>query len=145
MIGDLANQGAMPALEATLRFAAGRQRLIAGNVANLSTPDYRQLDVSPQHFRERLAEAVEQRRRATGGMHGALEGRSSAELKFGPRGALRLEPVEVGRGILAHDRNNRDLERLMQDQAENAAMFRVATDLLRSRFDLLRTAISERL
>lgn len=144
MIGDLGNSGAIPALAASLQFAAARQRLIAGNVANLTTPDYRQLDVSPADFQARLREAVESRRRETGGMHGTLNWRSSPEMAFTSRGELRLNPTPVARGVLGHDRNNRDLERLMQDQAENSAAFRVTTDLLRSRFELLRVAISER-
>jgi flagellar basal body rod protein FlgB len=46
--------------------------------------------------------------------------------------------------VLFHDRNNRDLERLMQGLAENTTTYRVAADLLRSRYDVLRTAISQR-
>lgn len=144
MLVDLADSGSIPALAATLQFAAARQRLIASNVANLSTPDYRQLDVSPGEFRARLDEAIQNRRRETGGAHGDLRFRASRSFGMTDRGQLQLNPHPISRGILFHDRNNRDLERLMQDQAENAATFRVAGDLLRTRVDLLRSAISER-
>lgn len=144
MLVDLADSGAIPALAATLQFAAARQRVIAGNVANLTTPDYRQLDVPPGEFRARLDEAIQARRRETGGAHGTLRFRASRSFATTPEGELRLNPQPVSRGVLAHDRNNRDLERLMQDQAENSAVFRVTADLLRTRFDLLRSAISER-
>ncbi len=147
LAGDITNSGAIPALEMAVRFAAQRQAVIAGNVANLSTPDYRPLDVSVDEFRRVLGEAVE-RRRADGGGGGAGTGplawSETAELKRGPRGELVVKATTAGRGILFHDRNNRDLERLMQAQAENAMTFRVATELLRGRFEQLRAAIAER-
>jgi hypothetical protein len=46
--------------------------------------------------------------------------------------------------VLFQDRNNRDLERLMQDVAENSAAFRVASDLYRQQAALVRGAMAER-
>lgn len=40
------NDGSEPVLEQVLRFTAARHRLIAENVVNISTPGYRQKDVS---------------------------------------------------------------------------------------------------
>ena len=40
--------------------------------------------------------------------------------------------------------SDRDLEHTMLDLVENFLTFRLASELLRNRFDLLRTAISER-
>jgi flagellar basal body rod protein FlgB len=57
---------------------------------------------------------------------------------------LQLTPQTPSGNILFHDRNNRDLERNMQALAENSAYFRTSAELLRSRFELLRTAISQR-
>jgi flagellar basal-body rod protein FlgB len=61
-----------------------------------------------------------------------------------PGGGLTLKPRTPSGNVLYHDRNNRDLERLMQDLSENVLAFRVASDLLRRENDLLRTAISQR-
>ncbi|MFN0011068.1 MAG: flagellar basal body rod protein FlgB [Phycisphaerales bacterium] len=147
LAGDITNSGAIPALEMAVRFAARRQAVIAGNVANLTTPDYRPLDLSVDEFRRVLGEAVERRRAegvGGGGGAGPLVWSETAELKRGARGELVVQATTAGRGILAHDRNNRDLERLMQAQAENAIAFRVATELLRGRFEQLRVAIGER-
>lgn len=148
LIDQLGSHGPMPALSLALRYAGQRQALIAGNIANLSTPDYQQQDVPPAEFRRVLGEAVERRRAGGGG-----GGRGGGELAWTPRdgigrddrdGALVLRPRAVERGVLAHDRNNRDLERLMQDQAENAAMYRLATELLRLHGEQLKAAIAER-
>lgn len=69
--------------------------------------------------------------------------RSTEEVRIEPDGFLRLTPQTPRPGMLLHDRNNRDLERLMQDLVENMSAFRVASDLLKSQMDTLMTAIRE--
>lgn len=144
LIDQVNSAGALPVLEQTMRLAGQRQKLIAHNIANISTPDFRPLDVSIDDFRSVLRDAVHQRRRETGGMHGQLKLESTTELKFGRRGELALNPKTPQGNILFQDRNNRDLERMMQDLAENAAVFRTAGELMRSQMDQLRRAMSER-
>lgn len=150
MIPDLFNSGGMPALELGLRFAAERQKLLASNIANLNTPNYRPLDVSTQNFQAALARAIDDRRAAgpAASAPGAAGGepffKDTNEVTVRPDGRLELSPRTPSGNILFHDRNNRDLERNMQDLAENAAYFRTSAELLRSRFELLRTAISQR-
>jgi flagellar basal-body rod protein FlgB len=141
-ISDVLNSGALPSLEATLRFAGERHRLIAHNIANLNTPNFRPVDVSPQGFQRALAQAIEERRSGqSGGGELSLESR---EISVAADGQLTLNPGTSSGNILFHDRNNRDLERLMQDHAENAGVYRMAADLLRSRLSQLREAIGER-
>lgn len=143
-IEQLSTAGSGPALSAMLRFAGQRQRLLAHNIANFDTPDFRPADVSPERFQDQLAAAVDERRRRTGGGHGALDLRSTREVGVARDGGLRLMPRTPSRNVLFHDRNNRDLERTMQKMVENAAMYRVASELLSSRADLLGGAIAER-
>lgn len=151
MISELTNGGAIPALELSMRFAGQRQRLIASNIANLETPDYIPLDVSPKEFQKMLGEAINRRDAGdVGSAAGALAGQAGLPWKdsraFGrnARGELQIRPTQPADNVLFHDRNNRDLERLMQANVENALSFRVASDLLRSRYEILRTAISQR-
>lgn len=144
LAGDLVNSGAIPALEMMLRFAGRRQTLIANEIANLSTPGFERQDVSVADFQRRLGEAIDRRRERTGGERGRLDFESSREVRVSPRGDVSLTPLTPTGGILFHDRNNRDLERTMQDLAENVGVFRIASDLLRQRFEHLRSAISER-
>ncbi|GAB4550759.1 MAG: hypothetical protein Tsb0013_12610 [Phycisphaerales bacterium] len=143
-IDQLTNADAIPALERMMQFAARRQTLIQHNIANLSTPGFQPQDVSVDAFRAQLAGAIDQRRARFGGQRGALELGNSREVETDGRGSLRLIPSARGRNVMFHDRNNRDAERLMQDLVENAGAFRVASDLLKSRMDILRSAISER-
>lgn len=143
LIDQLTNADSIPTLEAMVQFAGQRQKFIANNIANFDTPNYQPTDVSPVAFQEQLGEAVDRRRATFGGNRGVLEIASTREVERTPTG-LKLNARPSGRNVLFHDRNDRDLERTMQDLVENVAVFRVASELLRSRVDLLRQAISER-
>ena len=145
LISGLFDSGALPALGASIQFAARRQGLIAHNIANLSTPNFQQKDVSPQGFQAALAEAVDQRRREFGGPRGDLKIKSTREIAVSAGGNISVTPRTPSGNILFHDRNNRDLETLMQDLAENTAAFRVSVDLMRGRMELINSAIRERL
>ena len=140
---DITSSGALPALEALAQFSAQRHRIITGTIANLDTPDYRPADVSVTDFQKALGEAIDRRRSGPGPSDG-LALRSTREMEVGPGGQLTLRPQTASANVLFHDRNNRDLERTMQALAENVGVFRLATDLLRSRHESLRMAISER-
>jgi flagellar basal-body rod protein FlgB len=131
-IERLLDQGPAPVLEQMLRFAAARHRLIAENVVNVDTPDYRQKDLSVEKFQAMLRERVEDRRDA---------GAGAANVGFDDVSA-GVETPE--RGILFHDGNNRSMEQLMADQAKNAMMHNLAVELLRKQFQSLELALKER-
>jgi flagellar basal-body rod protein FlgB len=144
LIDHVTNSGALPSLAQTIQFAAQRQTLLSHNIANASTPRFQHRDVSPEAFQSTLREAIDERRQRTGGQTGDLRLRDTREVKFTDRG-VRLSPEsQSGQGVLAHDQNNRDLESMMQDLAENLGAYRVATELMRTQAGTLRVAISER-
>ena len=142
MIDMVTNAGALPTLELSVRFAARRQEILAHNIANLSTPDFQPLEAPVEEFRDVLRDAVRERRARTGGHHGELDWKGTRQIVRGPGGQLRLNPTTPSGNIMFHDRNNRDLERAMQDLAENAAAFQVASELLRNRMQALRGAVT---
>ena len=141
LIDGLTNAGSMPALEFSMRYAARRQELIAHNIANLDTPGFVAMDVGPAEFQRVLGDAID-RRRSVGGS-GGLEWDESREIRRSGAG-LELSPLSPRGGVLFHDRGSRDVELLMQDLAENAGMFRLASELMRGRTSVMRNAISER-
>lgn len=145
-IDDVTSSGAMPVLEASLRFASQRLRLIAGNIANISTPDYRQKDVSVSGFRSELARAIDARRSGSGGGRGELGLRSTRELRVhGPgSSSFDLTPRTTSGNVLFHDRNNRDTEGLIQDLVETTQAHRVSAELMRGRLETIRSAIAQR-
>ena len=134
-IERLLNQGNAPLLTQMLKFTAARHRLIAENVVNVDTPDYRQRDLSPEKFFAMLSDRVEDRRDA------AASGVGN-DVSFDDVAAEVETPT---RGILFHDGNNRSMEQLMADQAKNAMMHNLAVELLRKQFASLEMALKERI
>jgi flagellar basal-body rod protein FlgB len=144
LIQDLENAGSLPVLSRMLQFAAQRQKLIVHNIANMETPDFRPVDVSVSGFRQSLAKAVDARREANGGLQGDLPAIDTPEVTATSNGSVTLHPRTPSGNVLYHDRNNRDLERMMQDLAENSLAYKGTVDLMRRENDLLRSAISQR-
>ena len=129
-IERLLNQDNAPLLEQMLRFTEARHRLLMDNVANVSTPGYRQQDLSPEKFQAALDERVEERNAAAPGSVG-----------FDDIGADVEEPNS---GILYHDGNNRSMEQLMSDNAKNALLHNMIVELLRKQFGAMEMALKER-
>lgn len=153
MIDRIVDSNSLPAIERTLQFASARHRLIAHNLANIETPGFRPLDVSPTEFQAQLAEAVAARRAAlasglgpdaTRGEDGGLALPSMGPASVGPSG-LVLEPTPIADSLLYHDGNDRSLERILQSLTENVLMFRFAATMARRHFSSLDAAIRERL
>ncbi len=142
MIDGVTNTEGLPVLERLVQFAGQRHRLIVNNIANFDTPGYRPLDVSPREFQQELRRALDQRR-SWGRPERSLDLKNTNRIEFSP-GSMTLHPTPVGGNILFHDGNDRDLERSMQDLVENFLTFRIATELMRNRFDLIRSVIAER-
>lgn len=142
MISGLFDSGALPALQRMIQFTEQRQKLLAHNVANLSTPYFKPADVDPRGFQAALGEAIDRRRGTARPNSGALKLEDTSEVKF-ESDRLALEPSRLNEGLLFHDENNRDLERLMQDVAENAMAHNVAVEMFRSEMGMIETAIRE--
>lgn len=145
-ISDISSSGALPALEMTIRFASQRQRVLAHNIANIHTPNFIARDVSPETFQKVLSEAVDKRRDKTAGAFGGLDWKEDNGLRKNPRtGEIQLEPTAPHGGVLGHDRNATDIERLMQDMVENASVARAAGDLYRKQKSSILSAIAQRI
>lgn len=144
MIGELGNSGSIPVLHAAMNFAARRQQVLASNIANFSTPNFVPQDVSVRGFQKQLGEAIDRRRDQTGSAAGELRLKATSEVRQDAAGRLVLRPSTPSDNIMFHDGNNRDVESQMQAMVENGTVYRLASDMLKARFDLLRSAISER-
>jgi flagellar basal-body rod protein FlgB len=143
MIEGLFSSGAMPTLQRLVQFSARRHRQIVDNIANASTPNYRPRNVDHNEFQAALADAVERRRQRFGGPRGPLEMRDTPNLDFKPDG-VAMKPTARRDNLLFHDRNDRSLEHLMRDLAENAGVHNTGAELIRNQFTMLETAIRER-
>jgi flagellar basal-body rod protein FlgB len=126
-IDRLLNQGSGPMLEEMLRFTEARHRLIAQNVVNISTPGYKQKDLSLDKFQQMLAERADEASKAPPGSVGFDD--------------IGMEAENSHHGILFHDGQTRSMEQLMSDQAKNALMHNLAIELLRRQFQTMEMAI----
>lgn len=142
MIEKLFDSGAMPALERVVQFTETRHRVLADNIANLSTPNFRPRDVSVAEFQAALGDAIDRRRSQRGGPTGELHMRDTPSLRFGPN-AVHARNGHADQDILFHDMNNRSVERQMQALAENAMVHNAALEMLKSDLHLLESAIRQ--
>lgn len=125
----LLNQGSMPVLERVLQFTDARQSLLAEDVANVSTPNFVQKDLSLDKFQEILQKKVQEQESAAPG-----------SVNFDD---VSMDIQQPQQGMLFHDGNNRSMEQLMSDQAKNALMHNMAVELLRDQYSMIETALKE--
>jgi|SRR5262245_86244 len=143
MIDAITSADSLPVLERLMQFAGQRHRIITHNVANLSTPGFRPLDVSVEDFQAQLGKAIDGRRDRYEPVT-SLSLESTEQVEVHAEG-LTLHPAPEAQNVLFHDQNDRDVERIMQDLVENFMTFRTAAELYRSRINLLNTAIAQRI
>ena len=142
MIAGLFHNGALPVLDRLAQFTEARQSILAHNIANLSTPHFRPTDLDTEAFQGELGRALDRRRARDLPRDDALRLRSTREITF-RRDRLDAHPSPTDEQVMFHDRNNRDLERIMQDVAENQLTHAAAVRLLKNQFDMLEHAIRE--
>ena len=128
-------------LEKMLAFTEARNKVIATNIANATTPGYRAKQVDPAAFQAALRDAAA-RRKADGG---GFEIAANDQVEVDAAGMLKVKPTEEPtENLLFHDGTNARIERQMATLAENTMMHNAAVDLLRSKFEGLSKAIRGR-
>jgi len=127
-------------LETLMRFASARQTLLAHDLANLSTPGFRPVDVPVESFQHSLRDAIDAVRE---GRAAELKPQDTDGVRFDGRTPV-LEPRPRSENILFHDRTDADSDRLLADLAENTLAFRAAAELYRFRMAQVLSAIRER-
>ncbi len=138
---NLLNRGATPGLVTMLSYAESRHKMIAENIANLTTPDYKARQLDAKAFQRALGEAFD-RRKQDPRKPFVIEGR---QFRTDATGALQVTPaLEPPDNLLFHDGTNLSLEREMADLAENTLMHQMTSALLKGRVDGLRKAIRGR-
>jgi flagellar basal-body rod protein FlgB len=135
-IDRMMNQGAAPVIEEVLKFTSARQRLLAEDVANISTPNYVQKDMSPAQFQKLLREKIAA---ADGAGEGAERGESPRGESFGD---ISVDVENPKSGILFHDGNNRSVEELMSSGMKNGLTHNLMIELLKRQFTTMELALS---
>jgi len=136
MLPALLHTTPIPILGEVLHFAQARHTVLAGNLANVNTPGYRTRDLSQTEFQQRLKEAIAQMQRAPAGDSPGLMGAEPDEALRHVRSSLE--------NLLYHDDTNIDLEKQVAEMTKNHLLHNLALTILANQFQLLQSAISER-
>ena len=134
-MSDLFHTTTIPLLEQVMNFTQARHTLLAGNIANSSTPGYVSRDLSVQDFQERLKTAAAQQQSAADA--------SSSEWSS-VAGGDAAKPVRNPKYIEFHDQSQVGLEQQVSEMVKNRLHHNLALSIMVSQFRLLQTAISER-
>ena len=129
-VSKMLNQDSQPVLEQMLQFTAARHKVLAENIANIDTPNYRQKDLSVERFQQVMRERLDKRESAPVG-----------SVSFDDVNGELTNPND---GILFHDGNNRSAEQLMSEFAKNALMHNMAVEMLRKQYSMMEMALKER-
>ncbi|MBI3864710.1 MAG: flagellar basal body rod protein FlgB [Planctomycetia bacterium] len=147
MIDRLFDSSTIPLLARMAAFAERRHEVLAGNIANVSTPDYRTRDLPVADFKAALAEAVAGHRQEGGPGKAAW----SFTAARGKPGADKLFPRELFRAVEGaprsltfQDGNNRSIEQEVMEITKNSLMQSMAIELMNVQMNRLQSVISER-
>ena len=136
MLPNLFSSTTIPALSEVLNFAQARHTVLAGNISNVNTPGYRLRDLSPTAFQEQLKAALESSRRSERPLSPGITNAGSGSPLRQVRGSLE--------NLVYHDDTNIDLEKQVAEMAKNHLLHNFALTVMTDQFQMLQTAISER-
>lgn len=157
MLDPLLNSTSLPLLKQVARFGERRQEVLAGNIANIDTPGYRMRDLPVAEFQQALQHAISrQQRPAAPGT--ASPGHASPGLlsldsptaplqlteELFPESLFTAQTPLTQDHITFQDANNRSVENQFLQMTKNTLMQQFALEVMRSQFDQLQIAISER-
>lgn len=127
------NKTKVPVLNAVLDVTQLRQRVIANNIANVSTKGYRKQDVQFKEYLESFVRKPAVEGQMTNGRHMPIPKPIAHPIVYEPETSLNDSGL-----------NNVDIDREMADLAENHLFFNVGQRLIRGQFDGLKKSISGR-
>ena len=133
MFASLLDTSTTTLLEQVINFTEARHPILAGNIANMDTPGYRVRDLSVETFEQRLKEVVEAERQSPSPGFG----------DYTADQAMRRVRDSM-KSILYHDDSNVGIEQQVTEIAKNQFMHNLAISIMRSQFEMLEVAISER-
>jgi flagellar basal-body rod protein FlgB len=137
----------LPALQQTLVFTERRHEVLASNIANLDTPDFRARDLPVDRFQETLAESIERAKQPSPGHTNVSRSQAAFNEMLGKpleRDDIAAGPRDTMEPIVYHDGSDVSLERQVTEIAKNQGMHNMAVATMRNQFALLRAAITER-
>ena len=127
--------GSLSLLDKALTVRAKKHEVVASNIANIDTPNYKAFDIVVQEEMEKL-----------GGKSGSLECKKTHRAHIPLRGDnMRVEPkrIETVDNYMRKDNNTVDLDKSMADLAENTILYTALAQIVAKKFDGIKTVINE--
>jgi len=138
----------LKSLEQTVSFTERRHSILAGNVANMDTPDYQTKDLSVGNFQSSLKDAIQAERREqdrSPGMRlsllGSVESASGTSRKQASEVAME-QVRDSKQQIVFHDGSDDNLEMQVSQISKNQSMHTMAIAMMKTQFRQLQMAIS---
>jgi flagellar basal-body rod protein FlgB len=141
MLPNLFSATTIPALGEVLNFAQARHTVLTGNIANVNTPGYRLRDLSQTEFQQKLKQAIAASQKLVG--QKSAEPLSPGVAYSGPGDPMRQVRASL-ENLIYHDDTNIDLEKQVAEMTKNHLLHNFALTVMTDQFQLLQTAISER-
>lgn len=129
---DLSNIGFFKAISAKMDWLTQRQQVVAQNIANADTPDFKALDITPFSFKQTAATAMANEVVRTNSMHLAAHGGKGG----GSKVQNERKPWEV-----SPSSNGVVIEEQMMKSAETATDYQLITNLYRKNVGMIRAAL----
>lgn len=133
-------------LEKVAIFGERRQEILAGNIANINTPDYKTQDLPVDDFQNALKEAIGQiqSQPPTASHYGTPV--SEQEKIDQAIHAELFRPQNISsENITFQDGGNRSVEQQVMKMTKNLMMQNFAIQLMNAQMDMMNIAVSEQL
>ncbi|HIH96171.1 MAG TPA: flagellar basal body rod protein FlgB [Thermoplasmata archaeon] len=136
MFDHLFTEDAFLVLKNSLRASAQRHEVIANNIANVNTPNFKKSRVS---FENELKSAL----KTSGGS--SLVCTSSKHMSGSVRSPASVMPKEmlVEKTAMSLNGNNVDVDEEMTELAKNTIYYNALVELMKSKINMLKTAVRE--
>ncbi len=131
-------------LEQVVNFGQMRHNVLAGNIANISTPGYEFRDLPPDAFQELLKDAATAQGKSplkSAAPAGGLSDLTGGATPDDPFANMRNQIDST----LIVNSENRSLEYQVAEITKNQMQHNLALSILQNQYQLIETAISERI
>ncbi|MCH7987683.1 MAG: hypothetical protein IID46_00880 [Planctomycetes bacterium] len=143
-MNTLFESGSLTILENIARFGERRHEVLAGNVANISTPGYRMRDLPVGQFQQALEKVIMQRGQRSQGVDYKNVNVQTSQREYNPFPSQLFDAVDVQSvNLTFQDANNRSIEHQMMEMTKNKMMQAFAISLLQTQYQMLESAIRE--
>lgn len=154
MLNSILNSTTLPLLEKAAVFGERRQAALAGNIANIATPNYRTRDLPVEQFSKAMQQAIANRNKPTSPQSLAPPSPTA------PPNVRAVSPSSQSvhdffsddlfqatdrhpHNVTFQDNGNRSIEHEMMEMTKNSMMQQYITQLMISQMNLLQSVISE--